>query len=72
MTFPIELQNFARLQSQVANSADDSLLQHSLMNMAIWEPDEEDDDFDGTYGDSEDGHDDLNEPDSDRGVDNLE
>jgi len=35
------------------------------------EPDE-DDDFEENYGDLEDGHDDLNEPESDRGVDNLE
>ena len=34
--------------------------------------DEEDDDYDETYGDLEDGHDDLTDPESGRGVDNLE
>jgi hypothetical protein len=33
---------------------------------------EEDDDYDETYGDLEDGHNDLNDQESDRGVDNLE
>ncbi len=34
--------------------------------------DDADDDFEETYGDLEDGHDDLSTPESDRGVDNLE
>ncbi|WP_207422712.1 hypothetical protein [Desertivirga brevis] len=33
---------------------------------------EDDDDYEETYGDLEDGHNDLNEQDSDQGVDNLE
>ncbi|WP_207425503.1 hypothetical protein [Pedobacter sp. SYSU D00535] len=36
------------------------------------EEEEEDDSFERTYGDLEDGHNDLATPDSDTGVDNLE
>ena len=77
MTLSTGLSSFSNFQALLNSTDNDSMIQHALMNMAIWEPEDEedekeDDDYEETYGDLEDGHNDLNEAGSDRGVDNLE
>ncbi|RYE37830.1 MAG: hypothetical protein EOP48_28055 [Sphingobacteriales bacterium] len=78
MTISTGLSSFSGLQALLQTTDNDSILQHALMNMAIWEPEDEeeeekgDDDFNETYGDLDDGQDDLSTPGSDQGVDNLE
>ena len=75
MVLPVqELYNFSDYYSYSQELDDDNLLPKSEQKKEPngEEKPDDDDDFEENYGDLEDGHDDLNEPESERGVDNLE